>query len=95
MSENKPEFIDSTKRPLTERVRSDKEMLGAILKQEREGWTRISPMVLQYVRPTGCGFVTRIRGQWEWLADRAGQDRVSGTRQLLESAMNDVEQTIN
>ena len=92
---DKPEFIDSTKRSQTEKVRSDKQMMEAVLKREREGWSRVSPMVLQYVRPTGYGFVTHIRGQWEWIADRAGQPRKQGVRQLLESAMSDVQKVIN
>jgi len=92
---SKPKFVDSTKRPLAEIVKSEKQAMEAVLKVEREGWTRITTTMLQYVRPTGYGFVTRIRGQWEWFADRVGQPRVSGNRQLLESAINDVEQEIN
>ena len=88
-------WIDSTKVSESERRKRDEQMMKAVLHQEREGWTRISSTCLQYVRPTGCGFVTLVRKEWKWLADRNGEPRKQGTRTLLESAMLDVTQIIN
>ena len=73
----------------------DKQIMGAILKREREGWSRVSPLTFQYVHPSGYGFITSIQGQWEWVADPAGQDRKKGARMLMESAMQDVQNAVN
>lgn len=92
---DKPKFIDSTKRSQADKVKSDKQMMEAVLSKEREGWTRLSSTGLQYVRPTGYGFVTYVRGEWCWLADRVGQPRKQGKCTLLEAAMAGVQQEIN
>jgi hypothetical protein len=73
----------------------DKKIMDAVLKREREGWSRVSLLTIQYVHPSGFGFCTQIQGQWEWIAHPAGQDRKQGVRTLMESAMRDVENEVN
>jgi hypothetical protein len=94
MSEEE-KFVDNTQVPTATRKKRDAEMMEAVLKQEKEGWSRISSTTLQFIRPTGHGFVLFVRGQWEWMADRNGTPRETGTCSLLEAAMQEVQNVIN
>ena len=88
-------WIDSTKRSYTDKVRSDKQMMEAVMAKEHQGWTRISSGTLQYIHPNGSGFVMLVRGEWRWITERVGEPRKEGVRTLLESALQDVQNIIN
>jgi len=89
------EQVNLRDRSQADRQKDNEEMMRAVMKKEKEGWTHISDKVVQYVRPTGYGMVTLVRGEWKWVADRNGQPRREGSRALLESAMKDVQEVIN
>jgi len=73
----------------------DKEAMEALLKKERSGWTRISPLTLQYVSPHGYGFVTNVDNEWKWIAHPNGQDRMDGTASILQTATETVQNKVN
>jgi hypothetical protein len=87
--------INNVDRPYDDKRKDDAEMMEAVLKDERKGWTRISSTSLQYCAETGYGFVVFVRKEWNWLADRNGCPRKEGKCSLLESAMSEVQNVVN
>ena len=73
----------------------DKEMMEAVMKRERKGWTRLTALTLQYVAPSGYGFVTWADNEWKWVAAPNGQPQKKGTASILQTATTAVENRVN
>jgi len=95
MSQDDKRMINNRDRAQSERLADDKGMMDAVLKTNKEGWTKLTNTTWQYVRPSGNGFITFIMGNWKWMANPNGQPRVEGSCKLIESAMQAVQNEIN
>ena len=92
--DSKPQVNNRDRAP-KERLKDDTDMMTAVMKGHKEGWTQITAKSIQYIRPTGYGFVAEIKGQYGWLAQHNGQARREGICTLIESAMQAVQNEVN
>lgn len=88
-------FEDKQKRTKAQRIADDKKVMDAVLAREHKGWSKVSATTFQYCVESGYGFVSYVRGQWQWIAHPAGEHRETGTCTLREAAQLAVQNAVN